>query len=194
MGASTAGTGMKPLRKRDFPVEQARRFLEPGPIVLVSTAWQGQCNLMTMGWHMVMGFSPSLVATYLWNENHSFSLARSSGECVINIPGVELLDTVVDIGNCSGRDVDKFERFGLDAVPAREVGAPLVGQSHSSFECRLHDDSQVESSNLFIWEIVRAHVAPRPTLPRTVHYRGDGQFMVSGAEVSRRRRFKPDML
>jgi flavin reductase (DIM6/NTAB) family NADH-FMN oxidoreductase RutF len=113
---------------------------------------------------------------------------------VINIPGVELLDTVVDIGNCSGRDVDKFERFGLDAVPAREVGAPLVGQCHSSFECRLHDDSQVESSNLFIWEIVRAHVAPRPKLPRTVHYRGDGQFMVSGAEVSRRRRFKPDML
>jgi flavin reductase (DIM6/NTAB) family NADH-FMN oxidoreductase RutF len=193
MGASTAGTGMKPLRKRDFPVEQARRFLEPGPIVLVSTAWQGQCNLMTMGWHMVMGFSPSLVATYLWNENHSHALAVSSGECVINVPGVELLDTVVDIGNCSGREVDKFARFVLDAVPAREVGAPLVGQCHSCFECRLYD-SQVQSSNLFIWEIVRAHVAPRPRLPRTVHYRGDGQFMVSGAEVSRRRRFKPDML
>ncbi|WP_425249561.1 flavin reductase family protein, partial [Enterobacter hormaechei] len=67
-------------------VEQARRFLEPGPIVLVSTAWQGQRNLMTMGWHMVMGFSPSLVATYLWNENHSHALAVSSGECVINVP------------------------------------------------------------------------------------------------------------
>ena len=153
MGASTAGTGMKPLRKRGFPVEQARRFLEPGPIVLVSTAWQGQCNLMTMGWHMVMGFSPSLVATYLWNENHSFSLARSSGECVINIPGVELLDTVVDIGNCSGRDVDKFERFGLDAMPARfDAAVPVlrgpwatpqggVGDQESHQRARLHDPS-----------------------------------------------------
>lgn len=185
---------MKPLRKKDYPVEDARRFLEPGPIVLVSTAAQGQRNLMTMGWHMVMGFSPSLVATYLWNENHSFALARDSGQCVINVPGVELLDTVVDIGNCSGRDLDKFAHFGLDALPARDVGAPLVGQCHSCFECRLHDDSQVASNNLFIWEIVRAHVAPRPKLPRTFHYRGDGQFMVSGAEVSRRRRFKPDML
>ena len=82
----------------------------------------------------------------------------------------------------------------LDALPAREVGAPLVGQCHSCFECRLYDDSQVAASNLFIWEIVHAHVAPRPKLPRTVHYRGDGQFMVAGAEVSRRRRFKPDML
>lgn len=173
---------MKALPKKDFPVEQARRFLEPGPIVLVSTAWQGQRNLMTMGWHMVMGFSPSLVATYLWNENHSHALAVGSGECVINVPGVELLDTVVDIGNCSGREVDKFARFGLDALPASEVGAPLVGQCHSNFECRLYDDSQVASSNLFIWEIVRAHVAPRPKLPRTVHYRGDGQFMVAGTE------------
>ncbi|QDL29286.1 flavin reductase family protein [Stenotrophomonas maltophilia] len=185
---------MKALPKKEFPVEQARRFLEPGPIVLVSTAWRGQRNLMTMGWHMVMGFSPSLVATYLWDANHSHALARGSGECVINVPGVELLDTVVDIGNCSGREVDKFARFKLDALPAREVGAPLVGQCHSSFECRLYDDSQVASSNLFIWEIVCAHVAPRPKLPRTVHYRGDGQFMVSGTEVSRRRRFKPDML
>jgi len=178
----------------DHPVEDARRFLEPGPIILVSTAAHGQRNIMTMGWHMVMGFSPSLVATYIWNENHSFSLARDSRECVINVPGVELLDTVVDIGNCSGRDVDKFDRFSLDAVPAGKVGAPLVGQCHSSFECRLHDGSQVVSNNLFIWEIVKAHVAPRPKLPRTVHYRGDGQFMVAGAEVSRRRRFKPDML
>ncbi len=185
---------MKPLRKLDFPVEQARRFLEPGPIVLVSTAARGQRNLMTLGWHMVMGFSPSLLATYIWNENHSFALARDSRQCVINVPSVELLDTVVDIGNCSGREVDKFARFGLDAVPARDVAAPLVGQCHSSFECRLHDDSQVEANNLFIWEIVRAHVAPRPKLPRSFHYRGDGQFMVSGAEISRRRRFKPDML
>ncbi len=87
---------MKALPKKDFPVEQARRFLEPGPIVLLSTAWRGQRNLMTMGWHMVMGFSPSLVATYLWDANHSHALAHGSGECVINVPGVELLDTVVD--------------------------------------------------------------------------------------------------
>ncbi len=107
---------------------------------------------MTLGWHMVMGFSPSLVATYLWDANHSHALALGSGECVINVPGVELLDTVVDIGNCSGREVDKFARFELDALPAREVGAPLVGQCHSCFECRLYDDSQVQSSNLFIWE------------------------------------------
>jgi hypothetical protein len=45
---------MKPFRKKDFPVSEIRRFLEPGPIVPVSSAWRGKLNIMTMGWHMVM--------------------------------------------------------------------------------------------------------------------------------------------
>ncbi len=45
---------MTSYTKRDFPVSDVRRFLEPGPIVLVSSAWKGQQNIMTMGWHMVM--------------------------------------------------------------------------------------------------------------------------------------------
>jgi hypothetical protein len=39
---------MKPFRKQDFPVSEIRRFLEPGPTVLVSLAWQGKSNIMTI--------------------------------------------------------------------------------------------------------------------------------------------------
>jgi hypothetical protein len=46
---------MKTFRKQHFPVSEIRRFLEPGPILLVSSAWQSKSNIMTMGWHMVMG-------------------------------------------------------------------------------------------------------------------------------------------
>ncbi len=45
---------MKRYRKHDFPTDQIRRFLEPGPIVLVSSAWKGERDIMTMGWHMMM--------------------------------------------------------------------------------------------------------------------------------------------
>jgi len=48
------------MEKRDFPVSQVRRYLEPGPIVLVSSKWKGKTNIMTMGWHTVMEFTPSL--------------------------------------------------------------------------------------------------------------------------------------
>ncbi len=111
---------MKAREKRDFPVGEVRRFLEPGPIVLVSSAWQGKTNIMTMGWHMVMEFEPSLIGCYIWTENHSFEMVRRSKACVINVPTVDLAAKVVGIGNTSGRDVDKFREFGLTAVPGNE--------------------------------------------------------------------------
>src|ERR1700761_2105132 len=118
---------MTKYTKKDFPVENIRRFLEPGPIVLVSSAHGDQTNIMTMGWHMVMEFSPSLVGCLISGANHSFELIRASRQCVINLPTTELAPTVAKIGNCSGRDLDKFAEFGLTAIPAAEVRAPLIG-------------------------------------------------------------------
>ena len=37
---------MTRYRKQDFPVSDIRRFLEPGPIVLVSSVWRGERNIM----------------------------------------------------------------------------------------------------------------------------------------------------
>ncbi len=181
--------------KKDFPVDDIRRFLEPGPIVLVSSAWQGRRNIMTMGWHMVMGFSPSLIGCYVWDQNYSHELIAGSGECVFNVPTVDMAETVVRIGNCSGREVDKFEKFGLTAEPGEKVGASLIGECHACFECRLFEAALVEKYNLFVFEVVKAHAAPQPEFPQTLHYRGDGLFMLSGPTVDTwRGLFKPEML
>jgi hypothetical protein len=42
--------------------------------------------------------------------------------------------------------------------------------------------------------VVKAHVARRPKYPRTLHYTGDGVFMVAGKIISRRNLFRPAML
>jgi flavin reductase (DIM6/NTAB) family NADH-FMN oxidoreductase RutF len=185
---------MKTYKKKDFPVAKVRRFLEPGPVVLVSSAHKGERNIMTMGWHMVMGFEPSLIGCYIWDENHSFSLIRRSKECVINIPTLDLIDAIIGVGNTHGPDVDKFSEFGLTAVKAVKVGAPLIAQCYANFECKLIDASLVKRYSLFVFEVVKAHVAQSPKYPKTVHYRGDGVFMISGQNVSYRRRFKPENL
>jgi len=146
-------------QKSDFPVSQVRRYLEPGPIVLVSSQWQGKTNVMTLGWHTVLEFSPSLVGCMISGGNHSFDLIRNSRECVINLPTITLTDTVVAIGNISGRKIDKFAEFGLTPEEAHKVQAPLIRECHASFECRLHDDALVDRYNFFIFEVVTAHVA-----------------------------------
>lgn len=181
---------MKRYTKQDFPVENTRRHLEPGPIVLVSSAWKGETNIMTMGWHMMLGFSPALFGCYIWDANHSYELLRRSRECVINVPEVHLLDTVIRIGNSTGGDLDKFEEFGLTADPAEKVGAPLIRECYANFECRLHDAKLIRTYGIFVWEVVKAHVAKSPKNPKTVHYRGDAEFMVAGEAVKRPKLFK----
>ena len=185
---------MKRYKKRDFPVSDIRRFLEPGPVVLVSSAWKGERNIMTMGWHMVMEFVPSLVACLISIGNHSYELVSQAKECVINIPTVELAPVVAKIGNCSGAEVDKFAEFKLTAVDGDEVRAPLIAQCYASLECRLVDDALVDKYNVFIFEVVKAHAAPTPKYPKTIHYRGDGMFMVAGRSLNLRRYFRPGML
>jgi flavin reductase (DIM6/NTAB) family NADH-FMN oxidoreductase RutF len=179
---------MRAYAKKDFPVGNIRRFLEPGPIVLVSSAWRRKTNIMTMGWHMIMEFEPSLIGCYIWSENHSFEMIRKSRQCVINIPTADLAAKVVGIGNTSGADVDKFAKFKLTAVPGKEVDAPLIGECYANFECRLVDSSLIRKYSLFVLEVVKAHLATSPEYPRTIHYRGDGVFMISGTNTSRYRK------
>ena len=180
---------IKKYRKQPYDVANVRRLLEPGPVVLVSSAWQGRNNIMTMGWHMMIGFTPALFGCYIDESNHSYDMVVGSGECVINLPTADLLEQVIGIGNCSGADTDKFTLFGLTPEAAEMVDAPLIAECYASFECRLADAKPNPNHPLFVWEVVRAHVATRPSLPKTLHYRGDGEFMVSGREIATLERY-----
>ena len=73
--------------------------LEPGPVVLLTTAHRGRRNLMTMSWHMMVDFMPPLVACVVSSADYSSAALRKTGECVIAIPGVDLARKIVAIGN-----------------------------------------------------------------------------------------------
>jgi flavin reductase (DIM6/NTAB) family NADH-FMN oxidoreductase RutF len=180
-------------KKLKAPLIEVRQHLEPGPIVLVSSAHKGTSDIMVMGWHTMLEFEPSLFGCYIWDQNYSQRLIRKSRECVINVPTVELIDAVVGIGNTHGDQVDKWKEFGLTPDKATKVGAPLIRECYASFECKLHDDRMVKRYSFFIWEIVRAHVAPTRN-PRTLHYQGQGKFMVAGDRISKRAKFRPENL
>ncbi len=181
-------------KKTDLPVEKIRKFLEPGPIVLVSSSWKGKNNIMTMGWHTVMEFSPSLIGCLISSGNYSYEMIKKSGECVINIPTADLLEAIIGIGNSSGADTDKFSKFGLTAAKADKVKAPLIKECYANFECKISDSHLLPEYNFFILEVVKAHAAVAPKYPKTVHYRGEGVFMISGKNIALPEKFKPEML
>ncbi len=174
---------MKKLARKSLPLSKVYGLLEPGPVVMVTTARSGRANIMTMSWHTMMDFEPPLVGCVVSNRNHSFRTLKATKECVINIPTVELAEQVVGCGNTSGADIDKFATFGLTPVPASQVSAPLIGECYVNLECRVADTRMVAKYGFFILEVVKAWSNPAAKTPRTIHHLGNGDFMVAGEKI-----------
>lgn len=171
------------MAKRSLPLSKVYRLLEPGPVVLLTTAVSGRPNVMPMSWHMMIEFEPPLVGCVISDRNHSFRSLKATRECVINIPTVELAPQVVRCGNTSGRTVDKLRAFGLTPVPAARVRPPLIDECYANLECRVADTRLVSRYGLFILEVVKAWVDPAREHPRTLHHLGRGYFMVAGRTI-----------
>jgi flavin reductase (DIM6/NTAB) family NADH-FMN oxidoreductase RutF len=139
---------------------------------------------------MMVEFEPPLIACVVSNANYSFAAIRATKECVIAIPALELAPKVVAIGNCSGRDVDKFKRFGLTPAAAKRVAPPLVAECFANLECRVVDTRLVNEFNLFILKVLKAWIDPAQKHPKTIHHHGYGRFAVDG-EMIRLKSRKP---
>ncbi|MEQ1518099.1 MAG: flavin reductase, partial [Usitatibacteraceae bacterium] len=71
-------------KKKVYPLSKVYGLLEPGPVVLVTTANKKLRNIMTMSWQTMLDFEPPLIACVISNRNFSFEILRSTKECVIN--------------------------------------------------------------------------------------------------------------
>ncbi len=179
---------MKAPAMREVSGNKAYRLLEAGPIVLVATGDQARPNLMTMGFHMVIQHDPPLIGCVIGPWDHSFTALRETGECVISIPGADLASKVVDIGNCSGADADKFARFHLTAIPSRSVRPPSIAECLANIECVVADDTMVDRYSLFVLSVKTITVNDSRKERRTLHHNGDGTFSIDGTTIDLRNR------
>jgi flavin reductase (DIM6/NTAB) family NADH-FMN oxidoreductase RutF len=170
------------------PVSKTHQWLEPGPIVLVTTAGRRAHNIMTMGFHMMVQHDPALIGCVIGPWDFSYNVLRKTKECVIAVPPVSLARTVVDIGNCSGEDVEKFEQFKLTPLQAKTVAAPLVAECLANIECRIEDTRLVNRYNLFVLRVSVLWANRKRLDPRKLHHNGDGTFSVDGRTIDLRER------
>lgn len=169
--------------KKSFPLSKVYGLLEPGPVVLVSTTRDGRPNVMPLSWQTMFEFVPPIVGCVVSNQNYTFDALQATGQCAINIPTVELAKQVAACGNCSGRKVDKFAKFGLTPVAASKIDAPLVAECYANLECKVIDTRLVDDYCFFILQVVKAWIDPAKKRPQTIHHLGRGEFMVAGRTI-----------
>ncbi len=175
---------------KEYPLGKAFMLIEPGPVVMVTSAGQEHPNVATITWTTVLDWSPRLaLCTGPWN--YTVKALLETKECVISIPTVELAKKVVSVGTCSSKDVDKFKKFGLTAEAAAEIGAPLIKECYANIECRVID--HIEKYNIIVLEGVKAWVDGSTEHPKFMHAVGDGHFTVDG-ETLDLREYMPNKL
>jgi flavin reductase (DIM6/NTAB) family NADH-FMN oxidoreductase RutF len=171
------------MEKKTFPLSKAYQLLEPGPVILVTTALGEKLNIMTMSWHMVIDFVPPLVGIVMSDQNYSFNLLIKTKECVINIPTVDLIHQVIGVGNTTGSKVDKFKKFHLSPERSSIVKVPMIKECYANLECKVIDMHLAKRYNIFILEIVKAWSALSHKRQRMLHHCGNGKFVVDGKMV-----------
>jgi flavin reductase (DIM6/NTAB) family NADH-FMN oxidoreductase RutF len=176
--------GKRGVLMKSFPLNKAFTFLEPGPVILVSTMGRDKPNIMTLSWTMVLDFTPRFAfMTGPWN--YSCKALLKTRECVIAIPTVEMAKIVVSIGSCSGVDVNKFEKFKLTPLEAEYVKAPLIKECYANIECRVVD--YVKKHGIFVLDAAAVWVNERHKERRFFHAIGDGRFIVDGKKINHRK-------
>ena len=90
------------------------RLLYPNPVCLLTIydPTKHRSNVMTITWLTAIDNHGTFVCS-ISKRRHTSELLRVSSIFVLNIPTRELEETILAIGSCTGRDMDKFRELKL---------------------------------------------------------------------------------
>ena len=186
------------MSRQPVDLAQAYRLVNHGPVTLVSAAHDGKQNVMAVAWCMALDFKPPKLAVVLAADTYTRELAQASGELVVQVPPRKMLDVVDGVGNCSGRTVDKFEKFSITFTQGGKVKAPLIDGCTAWLECKILPEEHIaEAYDLFVVEVIAAWSDDdaftkgrwREDLPepmRSVHHIAGGAYVVDGKHIRAR--------
>jgi len=129
---------------------EALRLLDGGPLVLVTTRWRGQTDVMPAAWTAPVSHRPPLVGVAVHPSRHTHDMIRFSEQFALNFPGRDLMNHAHYFGVVSGRDVNKLDLSKLPTFAAEKVNAPLIDGCLAWVECGVEDALRIGDHTLFV--------------------------------------------
>ena len=140
--------------RRTLDEQDSLRLLNGGPVVLVTTTWREQTDVMPAIWTTPLSRTPPLVGVTVHQSRHTHDMIRFAEEFALNFPGPELMNHSHYFGVVSGRDVSKLELAKLPTFKATKVSAPLIDGCLAYVECSLQDALRIGDHTLFVGRVL----------------------------------------
>ncbi len=178
--------------RRTLEQQDALRLLAGGPVVLVTTRWRDQTNVMPAIWTAPLSRTPPLVGVAIHPSRHTHDMIRFSEEFALNFPARDLMNHTHYFGAVSGRDVGKLDLAKLSTFKAAKVSAPLIEGCVAYIECGLQDALRLGDHTLFVGRVLVVQAEPEAfdemwllgdVEYRPLHYLGIDRYAVLGERL-----------
>jgi flavin reductase (DIM6/NTAB) family NADH-FMN oxidoreductase RutF len=141
---------------RTIDLTKACRLLYGNPVFLVTTRHTTRSNVMTLTSSIPIRTYPPTIGISVRRSSLTHRFIEETGEFILNVPDLGILDIVHACGVCSGRDVDKFRVFELTAQSSRIVKPMALLDCIATLECEIRDIQRHGYNTLFIAEVLYA--------------------------------------
>ena len=145
----------------------------PRPIAWVTTLNPtGTVNLAPFSFFNAVGADPLYIVLGIGRRDtgepkDTAANIRSSGEFVVNMVTVDLLDAMNISASDFPPDESELTAAGLHTAPSVHIATPRLAETQVSLECKLHSAQPVGANTLVIGEVVMFHVADHLVGPRS---------------------------
>src|SRR5256885_3378683 len=139
---------------RSFEPTDALRLLNGGPVVLLTTRFRNETNVMPAIWTVPLSRRPPFIGVAVNQARHTHDMVRFAEEFALNFPGRELLNHTHYFGMVSGANVGKLELAKLPTFNASKISAPLIEHCLAYVKCTLEDALRVGDYTHFVGRIL----------------------------------------
>jgi len=144
-----------------YSISEVQQVTSPNPFCLVTSCDRtGKTNIMALSWWTYVSNNPPTVSICVGQKAYTCQLIKETQEFGLCLVDESLSTAALACGACSGRDVDKSERYGIELIQADKIAPPIVKAHRAALECAVIQSIPVHDHLMFIAEVQQIHINP----------------------------------
>jgi flavin reductase (DIM6/NTAB) family NADH-FMN oxidoreductase RutF len=99
----------------------------------------------------------TIVTVHATGKDNAMELMLEAKEFGVNFMPIEKAELVASVGGISGREVDKFQRWGIEKDKPLKTSVPILRDAYACYECKLVDHTTYGDHVWVVGEILATH-------------------------------------
>jgi flavin reductase (DIM6/NTAB) family NADH-FMN oxidoreductase RutF len=107
-------------------------------------------NTMPIAWATLgIAWKVPVLMVMVRPSRYTFGLIKNADDFTVTFPFCDMKEQIGFCGTHSGRDGDKLEKCGLNAIPAQKVNSPIIEvESGRYYECKIVQATSLDKERL----------------------------------------------